>query len=65
MGTNQSFTLFLGTRDVGSYGLPVYDSERPVAEKIALTPVTMTADAAIVVVVAGVVYVLMLASLSN
>jgi hypothetical protein len=44
-GTNQSFTLFLGTREMGSYSLPAYDAGRPVAEKIALTPVTMTADA--------------------
>lgn len=61
-GTNQSFMLFSGTREVGSYDLPVYDAERPVAEKIALTPITMTADAAIVAAVAGIVLVCLEAS---
>lgn len=64
-GTNQSFTVFCGNREVGSYSLPMYDAERPIAEKIALTPVTMTADAAIAAAVAGVVFLCLEASSSN
>jgi hypothetical protein len=64
-GTNQSFTLFLDGRDVGSYSLPEYDAERPVGEKIALTPVAMTADVAIAAAVAGVIFLCMEAASSN
>lgn len=64
-GTNQSFTVYSGAREVGSYYLPAYDAGRPVAEKIALTPVTMTADATIAAAVAGVVFLVFAASSSN
>jgi hypothetical protein len=64
-GTNQSFMLFLNGRDVGSYSLPAYDAERPVGEKIALTPIAMTADAAIAAAVAGVIFLCLEASSSN
>jgi hypothetical protein len=63
-GTNQSFTLFSGERELGSYTLPMYDAERPVAEKIAFTPVTMTADASIAAAVAGIVFLIFEASSS-
>lgn len=61
-GTNQSFTLYSGTHEVGAYTLPAYDAGRPIAEKIALTPVTMTADAAISAAVAGVILICLEAS---
>jgi hypothetical protein len=64
-GTNQSFTVFCGSREIGSYSLPAYDAGRPVAEKIALTPVTMTADAAMAAAVAGLVVLCLEASSSN
>ena len=61
-GTNQSFALFRGEHEIGSYSLPAYDGERPVAEKIALTPVTLTADAAMAAAVAGLVILCLEAS---
>lgn len=64
-GTNQSFTLFSEGREVGLYNLPAYDAERPVAEKIVLTPVAMTADVAIAAAVAGIVFLCVEASSSN
>lgn len=60
--TNQSFTVFSGKHEVGSYDLPAYAAKRPVGEKLALTPVTMTADAAIAAAVAGLVYLAIWAS---
>ena len=63
--TTQSFRLFLPAGEVSSYSLPLYDAERPVAEKIVLTPVTMTADVAIAAAVAGVVFLCLEASSSN
>jgi hypothetical protein len=53
--TNQSFTLYSVTGEVGSYNLPAYEAKRPVSEKVALTPVALTADVAIAAAVAGVV----------
>jgi hypothetical protein len=64
-GTNQSFTVFLGTRVMGAYSLPIYDAERPVAEKLALTPVTMTADTALAAALAGLVLLCLQASSSD
>jgi hypothetical protein len=55
-GTNQTFTLFSGARSIGSYTLPAYPDRRSTAEKVALTPVTVTIDA--VVITAAVVLVL-------
>jgi hypothetical protein len=64
--TNQSFKLFSENREVGSYHLPAYQGQRPVSEKVALTPVTMAADAAIAAAVAGIVVLcLWAASQSN
>ena len=60
--TNQSFKLFSGEREVGSYHLPAYQAQRPVGEKVALTPVTMTADAAIAAAIAGIVILCLWAS---
>ena len=53
--SQQSFALFSTNQEVGAYTLPAYDKGRPVAEKIALTPLAMTADAAIVGAVVGLV----------
>lgn len=63
--TNQSFTVFCGPRQMGSYSLPMYDAGRQVAEKLVLTPVTMTADAAIAAAVTGIVVLCLYASSGN
>jgi hypothetical protein len=44
----QSFTLYSGNREMNSYDLPVYNDGRGRVEKIALTPVAVTADLTIV-----------------
>jgi hypothetical protein len=43
-----SFTLYKGTQAVGSYELPVYNDGKGRVEKIALTPLAVTADISIV-----------------
>lgn len=58
----QTFALFSTNREVGAYTLPAYNKGRPVAEKLALTPFTLTADAAMV---AGVIALLILAAQNN
>jgi hypothetical protein len=46
--TNQeSFTLFSGKREIGSYEFPVYSDHWGNVEKVALTPVAVTADATV------------------
>jgi hypothetical protein len=46
--TNEdTFALYSDNREIGSYELPFYKDRRGTAEKIALTPVTVTADAGI------------------
>ncbi len=47
--TNQeSFTLFSGEREMGTYQLPDYNDGWGRVEKVALTPFAVTADASIV-----------------
>jgi hypothetical protein len=55
-GTNsKTFAIFSTNREVGSYPLPAYDKGRPLAEKIALTPLAMTVDAALAAAIIGLV----------
>ena len=49
----QSFALFSGNRQVGSYEFPVYQDKIGNIEKAALTPVALTADIATVGAIAG------------
>lgn len=49
---NQSFTLYRSNHAVDSYGLPFYDDGWGEVDRIAMTPVTVTADA---VITAGVI----------
>jgi hypothetical protein len=58
----KSFRILRGNQEIGSYSLPIYNAQRPVAEKIALTPVTMTADAVIAAALAGLIFVCLSAS---
>jgi hypothetical protein len=45
---SQSFALFSGGREVGSYDLPVYNDGRGRIEKIVLTPVAISVDITII-----------------
>jgi hypothetical protein len=45
---NESFTLYSGDREIGSHDLPVYNDGKGRVEKVALTPVAVTADLSIV-----------------
>jgi hypothetical protein len=46
--TNQeTFALFSGNRQIGSYDFPVYNDHWGNVEKVALTPVAVTADATV------------------
>jgi hypothetical protein len=51
----QSFTIFSGNREIGSYDFPVYNDGWGNVEKVALTPFAVSADAAIVGVCAGII----------
>ena len=44
----QSFSLFLDSRTIGTHSLPVFNDGKGRKEKIALTPLAVTADATIV-----------------
>src|ERR1700678_2657793 len=44
----QSFTLFVDSRAIASHSLPIYNDGKRRTEKIALTPLAVTADATIV-----------------
>jgi hypothetical protein len=49
VATNQqSFTFYSGNREISSYDLPFYNDGKGRVEKIALTPVAVTADLTIV-----------------
>jgi hypothetical protein len=49
VATNQqSFTLFSGNHEIGSHNLPLYNDGKGRVEKIALTPIAVTADLTIV-----------------
>ena len=49
VATNQqSFTLYSGNREISSYDLPFYNDGKGRVEKIALTPIAVTADLTIV-----------------
>jgi len=52
----QSFTLYLANRSIGSHDLPVYNDGKGRVEKIALTPLAVSADLTIVGAIAGCVY---------
>jgi hypothetical protein len=53
---NQSFTLYRDNQIIGSRSLPIYNDGKGRTEKIALTPLAVTADATIVgPVIAGVI----------
>jgi hypothetical protein len=43
----QSFALFSGNRQVGSYDFPVYEDKLGNVEKVALTPLAVTADVSV------------------
>jgi len=45
---NQSFTLYSGNREIGSHDLPVYNDGWGRVEKVAMTPLAVTADLTIV-----------------
>jgi hypothetical protein len=53
---NESFTLYSGGQKLDSYSLPTYNDGRGRVEKIALTPVAVTADIAIVGGYFGILY---------
>jgi hypothetical protein len=44
----QSFTLYSGNHEIGSHNLPFYNDGKGRVEKIALTPIAVTADLTIV-----------------
>jgi hypothetical protein len=44
----QSFTLYMDHRAIGSHGLPIYNDGKGRIEKIALTPLAVTADLSVV-----------------
>jgi hypothetical protein len=49
VATNQqSFTLYSGNREISSYDLPFYNDGKGRVEKIALTPIAVTADLTII-----------------
>jgi len=50
-----TLALYSSDRKIGAYELPVYKDRQGTVEKIALTPVAVTADAAIVGGCAGVI----------
>jgi hypothetical protein len=58
----QHFTLVSGDRALGTYGLPDYMMRDKRTEQLLLTPLTVTADAAIIIVITasivGLIYVL-------
>jgi hypothetical protein len=43
-----TLALYSGNREIGSYALPIYKDRQGTVEKVALTPVTVTTDAAMV-----------------
>jgi hypothetical protein len=45
---NQSFTLYSGDRAIGAHDLPVYNDGRGRVEKVAMTPIAVTADLTII-----------------
>lgn len=45
---SQAFTLYSGDRQIGSYDLPVYNDGKARLVRIALTPLTLTADITII-----------------
>jgi hypothetical protein len=49
-----TFALYSGNHEIGSYDLPVYKDHTGTVEKVALTPVAVTADAGIVGGCAGI-----------
>lgn len=51
---NESFAIFTTNRAIGIYTLPIYDDGRGRLEKIALTPVAVSVDAAVGVVILGI-----------
>lgn len=51
-----AFTVFFDEYELGSYELPVYNDRVGRAERIALTPVTVTMDATIIGGVLGITY---------
>ena len=51
----KSFTLYSNSMEIGNYNLPVYNKKRSVAAKVALTPLTITADTAMAAALAGLV----------
>jgi hypothetical protein len=55
--TNQeSFTLFSGIHEIGSYDFPVYNDHWGNVEKAALTPIAVTADATIAGGIVALIY---------
>lgn len=54
---NRSFTLYSGNRKIGSHDLPVYNDGRGRVDKIALTPIAVTADLTIIGGYVGCCYV--------
>jgi hypothetical protein len=49
-----TFTLFSGSRELGSYDLPLYRDRWDSAEKALITPLTVVADAAIAATIVGI-----------
>jgi hypothetical protein len=52
----QSFTLYSGNREISSYDLPFYNDGKGRVEKIALTPIAVTADLTIIGGYIGILY---------
>jgi hypothetical protein len=52
----QSFTFYQASRALDSHDLPVYDDGKGQLERIALTPITVTADLTVVGGVLGYLY---------
>lgn len=52
----QSFTLYAGESKIGSHDLPVYNDGKGKYERLALTPLAVTADLIIIGCVVGCIY---------
>ena len=59
-----TFALYSDNRELGSYDLPVYKDHRGTAEKIALTPIAVSADVTVAGTVAAVYAAYVLAQLN-
>ena len=52
----QQFTIYFNNRELNSYHLPIYNDGQGLYERVALTPVAVTADATIVGCIVGAIW---------